>query len=157
MNVCANRGGLEAAISLPCGFITVIVESTSPEGLTRGSPQQGGSEPPFFSTPLKPDRSLASPIAASFGPFPSACCFCTPEVVTSANAVCRAHAEPGGGGANVLSSTRSPSCKSFHLPSGSSHCRAGSSYLTMRQEARRLERRWLVPPACLGASAGQKG
>lgn len=72
MNVCGNRRGLEAASSLPCGFITIIVESTSPEGLTGVDPQPGGSEPPFFSTPLKPDHNLASPFAASFALFPSA-------------------------------------------------------------------------------------
>lgn len=36
MNVGGNRGSLEAALSLPCGFITVIVEFPSPEGLTWG-------------------------------------------------------------------------------------------------------------------------
>lgn len=94
MNVGGNRGSLEAALSLPCGFITVIVEFPSPEGsdLGRGEPQPGGSEPPFPPTLLKPDCRLASLIAASFGPFPSARSFCIPEKVISASAAHRAHA-----------------------------------------------------------------
>lgn len=50
-NVCQDKGGLEAALSLLCGVITSSLESASLGGLTQGNCQLGGSEPLFFEPP----------------------------------------------------------------------------------------------------------